>query len=451
MKNLKVKRILSIMLAIVTIAVITAGCGSEPTPAPSGSDTASTVSAGSTTSSTDSNSSNGGTITMWGWNAGAIEDIFAAYKEKTGSTASLDYVTVQQAEAFQKLQTSVSAGLDLPDIVPSEIGQRGTMMDLDIWEDMSKAPYNFDKSMVFDYFIPLCSNEKGELVCLPWDVSTAALAYKKPLAKQYLGTDDPAELEKMLSNWDEVQKVGIDVNKKTNGKIFMFASLTNVKQILDGQNPAPIIENDKLDMEKSVKVTLKRMIDFRDNNVVDNIIESSPTFSASYADDTHIFYPCASWSPNYQITPNDPNGKGRWGLMIPPEGCYSWGGSGFMIPRDAKNKAEGFKLINWFLTKEGTISQHDTVDYFISNKEAYQDPDFAQMKAESFGDQNLGDILFVRAMQNINVRPVSVYDAALTDTWNLVTEAVNSDHSIGLDAAANMFETELRNKSPELK
>ena len=445
MRKIKAKKILAAALAVFVVSAA-AGCAS--TPASSG---AAGSSSGQGTGKSGESGTGGNVITMWGWNAGDIEKIFAAYKEKTGSDAELDYVTVQQAEAFQKLQTTVSAGLELPDIVPSEIGQRGTMMALDIWEDLGKPPYGFDKSMIFDYFIPLCTNEKGELVCLPWDVSTAALAYKKKLAKDYLGTDDPAELERTLPTWDEFQKVGADVYKKSNGSVFMFASLTNVKQIMDGQNPTPIVENNKLDMEKSVKVTLKRMIDFRDNDLVDNIIESSPAYSASYADDIHIFYPCASWSPNYQITPNDPKGKDRWGLMVPPGGCYSWGGSGFMIPRDAKNKQEGFKLVNWFLTKEGTVAQYDTVGYFIGNKEAYEDPDFAQMKAEPFGDQNLGEVLFVKAMKNINVRPVSVYDVAITDTWNLVTEAVNSDHSIGFEAAAKMFETELRNKAPELK
>ena len=127
------------------------------------------------------------TITMWGW----IEKIFNAYKEATGADVALDYVTVQQAEAFQKLQTTMSAGLELPDIVPSEVGQRGTMLALDIWEDMSADPYNFDTSQIFDYEIPLCSNERGELCALPWDVSTAGLAYKRDLAKKYLGTDWP--------------------------------------------------------------------------------------------------------------------------------------------------------------------------------------------------------------------------------------------------------------------
>jgi multiple sugar transport system substrate-binding protein len=390
-------------------------------------------------------------VTMWGWNAGDIQKIMAEYIKQTGAKVTFDYVTVQQAECFQKLQTTIGAGLDMPDIVPSEIGQRGTMMSLDIWEDLSKKPYNFKESTTFDYFMPLCKNEKGQLVCLPWDISTAALAYKKDLAKKYLGTDDPAQLQKMLPDWDAFKKVGLNVYNKSNGKIFMFASLSNVKQIIDGQNPATIIKNNKLDMNSSVKKTIARMIDFRNSKIVDNIIETSPAYNASYADDIHIFYPCASWSPNYVIDPNDPKGIDSWGLMIPPGGCFSWGGSGHMIPKKAKHKMEAYKFISWLISKEGTISQKKTVNYNIANREAYNDPDFAQMSDKNFGKQNLGKILFVDAMKNIKVRPVSVHDVAILDTWNLVTEAINNDKNLDFNGAVKMFEQELRNKIPDLK
>lgn len=391
-----------------------------------------------------------GTITMWGWNAGEIEKIFDVYKEQTGADVELDYVTVQQAEAFQKLQTTVSAGLDLPDVVPSEVGQRGTFLDLGIWDVLTEEPYNFDVDMVMDYYVPLISNADGKVVCLPFDISTAALAYKKPLAEKYLGTSDPKALQEMLPTWDSFVEKGKEVQSASNGEVFMFASLTNIYQIGYGQNPDPIITDDgKLNMGP-VDATLGLVEKFRDNKTADNIVESSPAYSASYADDLHIFYPCASWSPNYQIAPNDPEGIDRWGLMLPPEGCFSWGGSGFLIPTDAKNKLAGFNFCNWLLTKEGTVKSFETCMYFNCNKEAYEDPEFAQMKVENFGDQNLGEILFVDAIENIEVRPVTKYDVTINDVWTLVVEAMNSDASLNKEAAAEMFKTEVGNKAPDL-
>ena len=60
-------------------------------------------------------------------------------------------------------------------------------------------------------------------------------------------------------------------------------------------------------------------------------------------------------------------------------------------------------------------------------------------------------LLVVEAMPTINLRPVSEYDVTITEVWNYVIEAVNSDSSMDTDSAMELFETEIRNKLPELK
>ena len=199
-----------------------------------------------------------------------------------------------------------------------------------------------------------------------------------------------------------------------------------------------------------INETMKWMIKFRDEKIVDNILETSTSYSASYADKKHIFYPCAGWSPTYVIQPNDPDGKGNWGLMIPPQGCFSWGGSAFMIPRDALHKDAAYAFVSWLNTEEGTRAQRDVVGYNTSNVAAYEDPEFAALYDDWFGDQNIGDLLFHKAMENIQVRPVSAYDATITEVWTMVTEAINSDTSIDYDGACEMFKNEILNMAPEL-
>ncbi len=384
-------------------------------------------------------------LTIWGWNAGDIEKVFERYVADTGANVTLNYVTVQTGEAFQKLQTTLTSGLDMPDIVPSEAGQRGTMVSLDIWENLLAEPYNFDLSNIFEYQVNLCSNDRGELVFVPMDISSAALAYKKSLALEYLGTDDPYELAEMLPDWDAFLEKGKEVRDASEGKVFMFASLTGVRQVLDGQNPIPVITDNKLDMT-SINATLDVMAKFRDNGIVDNMDESSAAYSASYADDIHIFYPCASWTPAYTIAPNDPDGADRWGLMIPPCGCYSWGGSALGIPKEAVHKDEAYAFLSWFTSEEGCKAVYDTVKWNDSNPAMYEDENYCQLYSENFGDQNIGQILFIDAMQNIQVRPISQYDATISDAWTLVTQAMISDKSLDVTGASEMFSQELYNK-----
>jgi multiple sugar transport system substrate-binding protein len=390
------------------------------------------------------------TIEMWGWNAGEIEKLMAAYKEHTGAEVVLNYSAVAQAEAFQKLQTIVSAGLDVPDVVPSEVSQRGTMIALDIWQDLEKAPFNFDVNSFYPYQQALCRNEAGALVALPLDTSSAALAYKRDLAEKYLGTSDPEELAQMMPTWNDFVERGNAVQRASENKVFMFASLTNIYQIGSGQNPAPIVKSDVLNMTP-VNAIIQQIVRFRDNRTSDNITEGGPAYNASYVDDTHIFYPCAGWSPNYQIMPNDPNGPTHtWGLMVPPEGCFSWGGSAYLIPQKAKHGLEGFKFISWIISKEGAVWAHDNLDWNCSNVEAYKDPRLANATNAYFGDQNLGAILY-GAIDTINVRPVSPYDVILQDTFNLVIENLNSDRSMTAEKAIALFETEFRNKAPDVQ
>lgn len=439
------KRLLTLMLAAAMV-MGTVGCSQS-------SDTDSSTDTSDSSSSTTDSADDGEPveITMWGWNADDMEAIFAAYVEDTGANVTLNYVSVDTTEAFQKLQTTVSAGLELPDIVPSESSQRGTMIALDIWEDLSADPYNFDTSITFDYLIPLCSNEDDELVCLPWDITTAAMAYKKDLTEEYFGTSDPDELEAMFSTWDEFEAAGIQLQADTDGEIYMFASIDDIATIASGQNPNDIILDGVLDLTDSIIPTLELAVSFRDNSVCDTISSSSTAYAASYSDDTHIFYPCASWSPTYQILPNDPDADDDWGLMIPPEGCFSWGGSAHMIPEDAENKMEAFELISWLISEDGTVIQNEICDSFSASSTAYDDSDFGVMTVVAFGEQNLGEVLFVDAMENIEVRGVTEYDTTLQDAGTLVYDALMNDFSMTLEDAIEMYETEVRNKAPELE
>ena len=66
------------------------------------------------------------------------------------------------------------------------------------------------------------------------------------------------------------------------------------------------------------------------------------------------------------------------------------GGSGNMIPADANNKMGAYKFISWLVSKDGTTRARELTGNNYANKEAYNDPDFAQMSDPSFGDQKSG-------------------------------------------------------------
>ena len=50
-----------------------------------------------------------------------------------------------------------------------------------------------------------------------------------------------------------------------------------------------------------------------------------------------------------------------------------------MIPADANNKMGAYKFISWLVSKDGTTRARELTGNNYANKEAYNDPDFAQM------------------------------------------------------------------------
>ena len=145
-------------------------------------------------------------ITIWCWDTSDNgKKMNAGFTEATGIKVNM--VAVESKDMTQKLQTTLASGGEMPDVAWLEATYRGKLLSLDIWENITKDPYNFDTSQVLDYLIPLETSESGQYVG-PEYPSVVGMAYKRELAKEYLGTDDPQELEAMLS------EAGIPLLKK---------------------------------------------------------------------------------------------------------------------------------------------------------------------------------------------------------------------------------------------
>jgi ABC-type glycerol-3-phosphate transport system substrate-binding protein len=118
-----------------------------------------------------------------------------------------------------------------------------------------------------------------------------------------------------------------------------------------------------------------------------------------------------------------------------------------MIPKEAKHKLEAFKFVEWLLSKDAVMWMHEEYFYNRYNVEASKDPSLANLTNPYFGDQNLGTV-FYGAADTITPRPISQYDVIIQDTFNLVTEQINSQKTLTASEALKIFETEFRNKVP---
>lgn len=390
------------------------------------------------------------TLTIWGWDENYYKHIITAFN-KIYPNIQFDITPVANGDYLQKLQTSLAAGTPLPDLPVAIIDSRGRAFELDIWEALNKPPYNMNPGDVFPYLLPIMKNSKGDICGIEQGINPAALAYKRDLAKKYFGTDDPVKLAKILPSWDAFITKGKEVVAKSGGKALMMQGIGDMYQIMRDQNPTPwVTGGNTVEATKIFKPLINKVIQFRDAKILDKLAAWTPGWYASFGQEKHIFAGCAIWTPQYVIQPNDPSGKGNWGLMRAPGGNFSWGGTTWGISKQCKNKPAAWEFVKFAtLSNDGAKAAHE-VGYLTSYKAAYKDPNFASMKNPWFGNEDVGNYWIKDVAPNVKIRPMTKYDNVIKDSLDLVVTTLNNDNKMTADAALKALKTEIKNRAPEL-
>ncbi len=441
-------------LALASSILMSAcGSGEDPASVPDTGEKTAAENTGDTADVTGS-SEEDVTINVWTWEAIENQQDTIAEFNKVYPNIHVEFTMVDSEDMVTKLQLALASDSQLPDIAWLEIGQRGKLVSMDCWEDLSAPPYNVDAGLLLDWLIPISTNERGELVGIESSPAGGGLVYKRDLAKEYLGTDDPKELEKMLATWDDVIRIGKEVRAK-NSDVYMFTGIPDVKQIVTGQNKNPFIVDGKLDLENSLGDAMQILIDAKNADICDAMEQWSPAWNASFMEQNHIFYPCPTWGLTWMVKANDPDGVNSWGAMQAPGGGYTWGGTIHAIPRDAEHKEAAFKFLEWnYLTMEGAAVNRDVNEYYTSLKEGYEDPEFYSNPDEYYAGQDAMGVFANEILPNIeNVRPICEYDLEINDAITLVTNELNAAKSASgftVESMLDEMKQEIMNQVPEL-
>jgi multiple sugar transport system substrate-binding protein len=438
--------------AIIMLLGLLAACGSGNNTAnstvknTSGNSKGTEQTSGDAAKAEKSNEDYEGEFTLWTWVSefpGMTEEFHKKYPN-----IKVKVVNVASADLPKKLQTTIASGGELPDVIQIERTRKPIIFGMDILENLEEAPYNADKSLLFDYD-QVSFSMNGKLVAVPLDISVTGLAYLKGLTKQYFGTDNPSELEVMFPDWETFIAKGKEVVQQSDGKVRMFASLSDAHIFVRGQRSGPFFDGDKLNTTVLEEVVTK-LVEFRDSGVVDKLDQWSPAWQAALGQDKYIFTPSAAWTPMYVIGPNDKSETPRWGLMVAPEGGLIWGGSSLGIPKDAKNKELAWKWIEFgFMSQEGAEGmKKDGV--FTHYKKAYEDPEFTHLTWPNFGDQDIGEKYFKDINDKTKDIPENENDVILNDVMNIVLQTLSKDEAFGIDQAMDKIKQELKAKAPNI-
>ena len=389
-------------------------------------------------------------LVVWGWDESHRKslDIF----RDLNKDITIKYVTIDSKEYIKKLKVTLAVGGEIPDVVFMENDTRWDFMKMDMWEQLDQPPYNFDKNEILSYIYPNIMDEHQRVVAVPYDISVAGMAYRKADARAYFGTDDPDKLEKILGNWSAFISQGKNLRERSNHRKYMISSLRDFSVMINNQVTEPFVQKNQFVGLKHFEETIKDMIKMRDSDIVEGTQQWGPSWYASFSKESAVFYPCPGWFIRYVIEPNDATGVNKWGLMVPPEGGFVWGGTAMGIPRNSKNKEAAWRYIKWLLlTEEGAkLNRENLNGMFTHYKKSYEDPDFVSIKESYFGEQDVGKMYLEKIFPTAKTRIIGPDDANINDAMDVVSVAIMKDRKITATDAIKLFKRILAEKLPTL-
>lgn len=396
-KVMKVGRKLIVMAGIFVLFVFVSCGGSKPSSGSEARTAENNVDAlGNPIDPSKVNTELKGEISWWVW--GDYEIRGTQDFNKYYPNVTINFVAVPSDEFPEKVLTAFATGIDLPDVINIESAERGQFNNMDVWERLDAAPYNFNKNDVLPIDIPLISNSKGEIVCSQIDNCVSGYMYDRNLAKKYFGTDDPAEMEKLFASIDDfIEKSKI----VAAGGDYMFASPEDAVDCIGSLFKEPHTIGTKLNTDNTTFPTYRVIEKLVANKAIGPYTMWTPTWMTSFSSNKVLFYEGPAWFFSYVVKPADPDSVGKWGLITPPGDGFNRGGTAYAIPKKAKNKELAWEAVKWFtMTMEGSRSFFQAHNATTMYKPAYDTDLFQGSSDPYFGGQN-----WVAKLNEISVLP----------------------------------------------
>ncbi|MCL2254264.1 MAG: ABC transporter substrate-binding protein [Lachnospiraceae bacterium] len=346
------KKLIALLLASVMSVSLLAGCGND-------SGTSSTGGESNTSSSSTSSTSDNKTINVWSF----TEEIPGAITRFKEMNPSFDWdinitVVSDQDGAYETAleQALLAGGANAPHLFTAEQafvlkytqgGFSGDLIPLkDLIPDFASKLAAAD---VAQYAVEV-GTRNGDIVGLRFQETGSCLIYRRSLAIDTWGTDDPAEISKIVGpGWDKFLSAAEDLKAKGysivagDGDVFKAAK-DGAKQgwITNGKITIDPLREEFFDLAMALHENdyMNGSVDWQDNWYADmGGTGIRPVFS----------FLGPAWLINYVMVGNAGDTFGDWAITDSPV-PFTWGGTWVMgtthIDGDDKRAAVG-QIIEW--------------------------------------------------------------------------------------------------------
>ena len=410
----------------------------------------------------------GKVLNIYCWNEEFQSRFNSYYASKLPSDVKVNWViTPNQGGAYQdKLDEALLAQKkakadDKVDIFLVEADYALKYVDtaytLDVKKDIGLKDADLAKQ--YKYTQDIMTDSKGKLKGVSWQACPGGFIYRRSIAKDVIGTDDPDEVGKALSDWDKFDKVAADAKAKG---YFMLSGYDDAFRVFsDNMKSAWVDKKGKIVIDPQIKRWVKMTKEYTDkgfNNKAN--LWSAESFAGAGKAGKVFGYFGPAWFIDFCLAPatlDNPNGSkaagngsyGDWAFCKGPQG-FSWGGT-WICGAAGSDNVDLIRDIMKTLTCDGVVAEKIAKEAgdFTNNEDAMAKVANSSYQNPFLGGQNHMKF-FLASAKSINKNNMSMYDQGMAE----VLQSAMADYFNGKvdeNTAWSNFYTSITERYPNLK
>jgi ABC-type glycerol-3-phosphate transport system substrate-binding protein len=303
-----------------------------------------------------------GKLTVWSF-TDEMKTMIEKYLKPANKDAQINYWQTSSDQFQFKLDPVLASGNGVPDVFTLESSFVRKYVESGLLLDLTSI-YEKHKAKLLAYPVEV-GTYNGKVYALSWQANPGAMFYRRSMAKKYLGTDDPAKVQALFSNFSKFMDTAKTLYEKSGGKCVVVSSLEDLRYPVLGARKQPWIVNGKLVIDPVMEQYMDICKTLRDNKWESGVGQWSDGWFQGMKDDLkdrdrkplEVFsYFLPAWGLYYVLRPNAPDTEGDWAMVQGPSPYY-WGGTWLAAYKNTKDPQAALAMIEWFTANDNFLEQ----------------------------------------------------------------------------------------------
>lgn len=284
-----------------------------------------------------------------------------------------------------------------------------------------------------------------------WQCCPGLLVYRRDIAKDVFGTDDPAVIGEKVKDWDTIKVTAEELKAKG---YYTFASYADTFRLYGNSISDSWVKQGEttINVDKKIIDWINDSKEWLDAGYLNKTVKGqwNDDWNKSMGSDSKVFaFLLPAWGIDFVLKPNWDGDEGIWAVTNPPQE-YNWGGSYIHACTGTDNPEHVKDIILAMTATEDNLLKiskdySDFTNTINGMKKATTDASFA---SAFLGGQN-PFVYFAPVAENIKIAPLSAYDQGCVE---LIQNAF-SDYfqgKVDYDKAKTNFETAIKERYPDI-